>query len=137
MSRWKYGWISPYLYVTVSIKGVMVMVSVHRNGICPCGSGREYKMCHGAPKSKVIQMDTSRYEFELERLESALLSFAWDEYEEELTELSAREARKYNIDDPEVIEILKYGLLEWTIFNQPYREEILYLMNFIVEKDIK
>ncbi|GGN51694.1 SEC-C domain-containing protein [Oceanobacillus indicireducens] len=98
------------------------MVSVHRNDFCPCGSGKKYKICHGAPKSKVIQMDTSRYEFELERLESDLLSFAWYEYEEELSEMSASEARKYNIDDQEVIEILKYGLLEWAIFYQSYRK---------------
>ncbi|MCF3944382.1 SEC-C domain-containing protein [Oceanobacillus alkalisoli] len=96
------------------------MVNVREDKFCPCGSGKAYKVCHGAAKSNVIQMDTSRYENELERLEADLLSFAWLEYENELSDLAAFEARKYNIDDEEAIEVIMYGLLEWAILYQQY-----------------
>jgi preprotein translocase subunit SecA len=42
---------NPNIYPT-TFASVPVGNNIQRNGPCPCGSGKKYKKCHGAPKKE-------------------------------------------------------------------------------------
>lgn len=87
------------------------MKKIGRNDLCPCGSGKKYKNCCG--KNNVITME-SLVEKELTNLQVDLLSFALENYEEEVNDFIADWLEELDIPE-EALEMFYFLILVWAI----------------------
>jgi len=87
------------------------MKKIGRNDLCPCGSGKKYKNCCG--KNNVITME-SLVEKELTNLQVDLLSFALENYEEEVNDFIADWLEELDIPE-EALEMFYFLILVWEI----------------------
>ncbi|MDC3415995.1 SEC-C metal-binding domain-containing protein [Aquibacillus salsiterrae] len=89
-----------------------------RNSPCPCGSGKKYKKCCGA---NVIDLNYDVYNNELDRIHGELITYAFTNYKETIT----NQLNKYmptNLDD-DTREAYTSCLNVWTILNVPIENE--------------
>lgn len=87
------------------------MKKVGRNDLCPCGSGKKYKNCCG--KNNVITME-SLIEKELTNVQVDLLSFALENYEEEVNDFIEDWLEELDIPE-EALEMFYFLILVWAI----------------------
>ncbi|MEK3906337.1 YecA family protein [Oceanobacillus sp. FSL W7-1309] len=89
-----------------------------RNDPCTCGSGKKYKKCCGS--SNVTTISPEVYNSELENFHIKLISFAMQQYESELEELTLRYPQPFIGENEELSKIYMAGLTFWAIPNLPF-----------------
>lgn len=92
-----------------------------RNDPCACGSGKKYKKCCG--KDNVLAFNPSIYTEELDRLNEQFVDFAFENFEEELTDVlhhfSAEYISGYEEHEAEIYTEL---ILTWALFTVPLQD---------------
>lgn len=107
-----------YLKEITIVGGAVTLNKPKRNDPCPCGSGKKYKKCCGS--SNVITISPEVYNSELENFHIKLISFAMQQYESELEELTLRYPQSFIGENEELSKIYMAGLTFWAIPNLPF-----------------
>lgn len=93
------------------------MSKIKRNNPCPCGSGKKYKKCCGA--SNVSNSNPQLVNNELGRLHQELISFALNNYNNEINQQIEQYDKPLLSKDEELIDIYTTGLTIWIILIVP------------------
>lgn len=97
------------------------MRKIGRNEPCPCGSGKKYKRCHGA--ARVMEVDPTRFNNQLDELHRGLYRFAMQNYRGELGDMISRHPKYSPIEDEERMNLYKLGLTAWAMIHEPIKHE--------------
>lgn len=91
------------------------MKKIRRNDPCPCGSGKKYKKCHGAPN--IAQANPMIINQQLSQLHQGLISFVSNSYQQKLEErLEAHSNGKFQKNE-DTLNIYQSGLSTWIMTN--------------------
>ncbi|MDC3417145.1 SEC-C metal-binding domain-containing protein [Aquibacillus salsiterrae] len=105
-------------------------MTVGRNDLCPCGSGKKYKKCC---MSNVVSLNAVIGD-ELDKLQEELLEFADEHYFMEVAEVLEDEFDDVEVDEREQGELLSFLLTQWIIFNVEFDQNKTILDKFIENK---
>ncbi|WP_010094717.1 SEC-C metal-binding domain-containing protein [Ornithinibacillus scapharcae] len=111
------------------------MSKIHRNDPCPCGSGKKYKNCHGA--NNVIDFDPNLINQRLNQLHQQLITFAFENYEQQLSDQITAYSQLSVEDNEELADIYNTGLAIWIIFNVPFLSRQRTVFDAFSEKQMK
>ncbi|SFD86548.1 SEC-C motif-containing protein [Lentibacillus persicus] len=91
------------------------MSKIKRNELCPCGSGKKYKHCHGAanPPNSSIQMINN----ELYQLHRKFISLVMSTYATNLDNIKTRYDKSSINEDADTADIYHTGLTLWILFH--------------------
>lgn len=97
------------------------MSKIKINDPCSCGSGIKYKKCCG--NDNVIALTPSLYTDELEHLHEEFIQFAFEEFEDELLEVTQQFAvDNIDVNDDEELNTFTLIVLAWSMFNVPLEQ---------------
>lgn len=91
------------------------MSKIKRNDPCICGSGLKYKKCCGASSSG--RVDLQSINIQLDQLQQRFISFATNQYQEQIDE-KVNEYERSNLNQYE--DVYKIGLTFWLLLHVPF-----------------